>query len=556
MFEAPEDMFNVDRWVPALQKFAAVTRLAVELFDGAERRVLGPIGQTPLFDLFRTHGYDPGMFESCARRCLREDPEHAAIAVDEAHGLAVVGAPLSLDGEIVGCAVAGYAFIDFCQAPVLRSLARDAHLPFDDLWQVARREQPIPKRRLVMHGDLLQVLGDTLLQENYRACQLQETAGKLEAAAAAKDEFLAVLSHELRTPLTPIIGWSRILKRGTDIEQVKHAADVIERNALRQSRLVEDLLDLNRIARGKVSLDFQVHDLHDIVQSAMEAVAAPGEKKHLHVDRVQAAEPLLVDGDAARLEQVFRNILTNAVKFTPEGGRITVTLARDQGANVVTVADSGIGIAPEFLPDVFEMFRQEETGTRRHHPGLGIGLALSKQLVDLHGGSIEVHSAGLGRGTTVAVRLRPVGERRVDRRIEDVSQEHANHPLKGVRVLVVEDMDDTREAAGLLLQRLGADVLEARDGIEALDMVSGRNPDVVLCDLRMPRMDGFEFISELHRSRPDRAVPVIAVSGLASEADHARSRAAGFDAHVDKPFDERSLVAAVDAAVHRSPNNH
>jgi CheY-like chemotaxis protein/anti-sigma regulatory factor (Ser/Thr protein kinase) len=257
-----------------------------------------------------------------------------------------------------------------------------------------------------------------------------------------------------------------------------------------------------------------------------------------------------VEGDAGRLQQVFRNILSNAVKFTPSGGNLRVAVRQEANDAMIVFTDTGKGIAPEFLPFVFEMFRQQEQGTRREHEGLGIGMALVKRLTELQKGTVSVASAGAGRGTEVTVRL-PLAAKIPD--LDDTAQPAAQpavSPLAGLSILVVEDAEDARESLRLILQGLGARVSVARDGREALDMIHEVDPELVLCDLRMPQMDGFEFMRELHRASGIHP-PVVAVSGLASDTDRERTREAGFQAHLKKPFDVAEIVATARAALAR-----
>jgi len=393
------------------------------------------------------------------------------------------------------------------------------------------------------------VLGDALLRENYRTRQYEDAITKLQSASAAKDEFLAVLSHELRTPLAPILGWASILKKNESPEKVRLAAEAIERNALLQSRMVDDLLDLTRVAHGKVNLDLEILDLPALLRAAVETSAEDTEKKSIRLELADAGEPLYVEGDAGRLQQVFGNIISNAVKFTPAGGSIFVALKRQASHAAVVVADTGEGIAPEFLPFVFDIFRQQEQGTRREHQGLGIGLSLVKKLVELHKGTVSVASAGTGRGTEVTVELPLEAQIPALEDATPASAEPSAPPLAGLSILVVEDTDDTRESLQALLELLGATVSAARDGRAALDMIRDADPDLVLCDLRMPRMNGFDFIHELQRAAPSGHPPVVAVSALASEVDRQRTRDAGFEAYLEKPFDEAAVVAAVEAAL-------
>ncbi len=322
-------MFDLSTWLPALEKFGAVTHLTVIVYAADDRIVCGPFHATPLHTLFARHGYDPRIFDECARRCVSQVRDRQAVVVPLQDGLAVVGAPLVLDGQIVGAAVAGYALVDFVGSSAIEHLARAAGVPFGEIWDIARAQQPIPERRLKLQGELLQVLGEAILRENSRARGSEMTAAALAAESAAKDDFLAVVSHELRTPLTPIVAWARILKLGADPARARHAAEVIERNALLQTRLVDDLLELTRARLGKSALDLRVYDLNEVLRSAIEVIADDIQEKGLAVDVVEAREPLLVEVDEQRVQQILRNVLSNAVKFTPNGGRISVVLAQE-----------------------------------------------------------------------------------------------------------------------------------------------------------------------------------------------------------------------------------
>jgi signal transduction histidine kinase/ActR/RegA family two-component response regulator len=539
-------LFGSDLWKPALDKYAEATGLSVKLFGADGRVVLNSMYATPLVALFRENGYEPGLFAECAGRCLKQTYARPAVVVDEYHGLTVVGSSLVLEGEIVGVAVAGYALAHFSQVPMVQRWAKAARLPFDQLWNIARSQAPMPERRLMLHGGLLQVLGDALLRENYRTRQHEETVVKLQAASAAKDEFLAVLSHELRTPLAPIAGWASVLRKSESLEQVHRAAEAIERNAFLQSRMIDDLLDMSRIRHGSIGLDLEILELSSVIRAALETSADDLEKKKIVLEIDAPGDPMFVEGDAGRLQQVFRNIVSNAVKFTPSGGKIRAALRQEANDALIVVADTGKGIAPEFLPFVFDIFRQQEQGTRRAYEGLGIGLSLVKKLIELHKGTVSIASAGPGRGTEVSVRL-PLAAGRPD--VVDpapAAAESAAPAFAGLSILVVEDSVDARESLRALLELLGAKVAVARDGREALDMITqGSVPDVVLCDLLMPRLDGFEFIRELDsRSAPPHP-PVIAVSGIASDRSRERTTQSGFEGHIQKPFDEAAVVAAV-----------
>lgn len=542
-------LFDVAVWQPALEKFGAVTQLTVALYDGDGHSVCGPVPETPLFSAFIAQGYDPGIYDECVRACLMQTDRRPEVIVAP-NGLAAVGTALVSGDQVIGAAVAGYALVDFCERVAIERMARQAGVPFPKLWEIARLQQPMPSRRLVLHGELLQVLCDTLVRENVRTRQYEETAADLLAMSAAKDEFLAVLSHELRTPLTPILGWARMLKGELAPSKVRRAAEVIERNAQLQLTLVDDLLELNRYMRGSVVLEMTVHDLSDVVRQALEGIADASSAKNIALRCIDHSEPLAVSVDQHRIQQAFRNVLSNAVKFTDTGGSVTVTLSSDGDEAVVEVADTGEGMAADFIPVAFEMFRQQESGTRRKHAGLGIGLALVKRLMDAHGGTVTIVSEGVGLGTVVTLRLPCAG---VTTNIEPppVPERQDVNALHGMRILVVEDGDDARDTIAAMLTQLGARVSEASDGIDALDQLEAQPVDLVLCDLRMPRMDGFEFLLALRQLAIGAQPPVIAVSGLAGSADHRRTHAAGFEDHIDKPFDEIRVLAAVNAVLHR-----
>lgn len=549
MSAADPALFEGGTWAEALEKYGAVTGLTLSVYGPDGGVVCGPFHPTPLFAFFARQGHDPGILADCARRCLAGTDGRPVVAVAPRYGLAAVGSSLVLEGRTVGAAVAGYAFLDFSRSAAIEQLAREAGLPLRELWDLARTASPITERRLHIQGELLSVLGDAILRENHRTRQYQSTAARLVDESAAKDDFLAMLSHELRTPLTPIRAWARMLKLGAgDPARSLRAAEVIERNAVLQTRLVDDLLELNRVSRGTSVLVLRVHDLADIVRSATEALAPDALAKQIVIDIADHREVLFAEVDRDRMEQIFRNVLANAVKFTPAGGRISVRTSSDAVCATVTIRDSGEGVDPAFLPFAFDQFRQQEQGTRRRHPGLGIGLALVKQLTELHGGGVTIASEGLGHGTEVTVRL-PLtsGTGGVQPPLPD----DVLPDLGGLHLLVIDDQHDTRIALQLLLEDSGAEVAIAADGAEGLALARRDTFDLILCDLRMPLLDGYEFIAALRRARGTAAPPVIATSGFASSADHVRTEAAGFVGHVDKPFDIRRLAAALKTAVAR-----
>jgi signal transduction histidine kinase len=371
--------------------------------DGNVARV--PINVTPLFGLFQDIGYQPGIFGNCARQCLAQITNRPVVVVVPSYGLAVVGASLMLEGQTAGAVVAGYAFIDCCTASTVELLARQAGAPVDHLRSVARITPSMPQRRLVVNGELLQVLGNAILRENLRTRQYEEKSAELVAAAATKDEFLAVIAHELRAPLAPIMLRLQRLQGERDPARIDESAAVIERNVRLQVRLVEDLLDLSRAARGAIKLALQPLDLGVEAGSAVTFARETARERNIVLQLMTPDQPLPILADRDRLQQIFQNLLGNALKFTPAGGTVTVTVHHRNRSGIVSIADTGQGITLEFLPFVFEMFRREDPGHGHGRHGLGIGLALVRRLVELHGGDIRVTSAGISRGTEVVVRV-------------------------------------------------------------------------------------------------------------------------------------------------------
>jgi signal transduction histidine kinase len=398
-------------------------------------------------------------------------------------------------------------------------------------------------------------------QDAVERARMLESAQKArrdaEAANRLKDEFLATVSHELRTPVNVILGWSGMLARNAMGETVmgakqgQHAIEVIHRNAHAQAHVIEELLDVSRIITGKLRMDRAAVDLVPLLQDAIDAVQPAIEAKGLTIDSTWSTSVPPIWGDADRLRQVLWNLLANAVKFTPEGGHISVRSARTDGHVEIQVADNGIGIPPETLPYVFDRFRQVDSSTTRTHGGLGLGLAIVKQLVEMHGGRVRAESSGPGGGTQFIVRL-PFGRRSTGAGPASaapmLSPLDARGPLPrldGVRILVVDD-DAGREMIAELLQAQGATVLSTASGAEALAVVGGFRPDVMLTDIAMPGLDGYELQRRLRETMPTDDLPAaIALTANARVDDKARALAHGFAAHVAKPVDAMQLVRTI-----------
>jgi len=377
--------------------------------------------------------------------------------------------------------------------------------------------------------------------------ELTATTEELRAANLAKDEFLAVLSHELRTPLSAMLGWVRLLRGGRlEPERAAHGLDVIERNAQAQAKLIEDLLDVSRIITGKMRLDVLAVNLLDVIHAAVESVRHSVEAKQITLGTVLDPKASIVMGDAARLQQVLWNLLTNAVKFTRKGGRVNVHLTRTESVAEITISDNGEGIPPEFLPHVFERFRQAQSGSARTHQGLGLGLAIVRHLVELHGGTVSASSAGQGKGALfrIVLPLAPVARSNGP---TTPRPEPAPSKLGGVRVLVVEDEPDARE---LLVTELGQFGVEARavdNAPEALRLLEQLRPDVLISDIGMPEMDGYSLIAAVRKLSASSGgrTPAVALTAFGTSQDRTRAFLAGFDAHLPKPVEPDELAAVL-----------
>jgi signal transduction histidine kinase/CheY-like chemotaxis protein len=373
-----------------------------------------------------------------------------------------------------------------------------------------------------------------------------------EDACRLKDDFLATVSHELRTPLTSILGWSNLLRSGSlDEDSVVKAFDVIERNAQNQKRLIDDLLDVSRIIGGKLILDTREIELARIIEDAIEVVRPAAAAKGIRVVSAFDPEVWTVSGDAGRLRQVVWNLLSNAVKFTAEGGRVEVRLERDGSCARVAVSDTGKGIAPDFLPHVFERFRQADAKTTRAFDGLGLGLAIVRHLVEAHGGTVRAESPGEGLGTTFSIYLPLLAVRASVPACTDTVElgaaARASESLRGVRVLAVDDNPDTRELVETVLSRGGAEVRSSASAAEALAVLREWRPDVLLSDIGMPHEDGYELIRRVRALDASRGgdVPAAALTAYARHEDRKLTLAAGFQMHMVKPVNPAELIAAV-----------
>jgi len=424
---------------------------------------------------------------------------------------------------------------------------------------------------------VLDVTAKKLAEEERSALLLRERDARRQAEEAdrLKDEFLATLSHELRTPLTSILGWASMIRSG-EVEgaNANRAIETIERNARSQARLIDDLLDVSRIITGNLRLD--LHPLHigPIIEAALDALRPTAAAKGIELDTDIVPGDCLVRGDTNRLRQIIWNLLSNAIKFTARGGSVKIKLERGQTSAQLMVSDTGEGISAEFLPFVFDRFRQAEGSISRKQGGLGLGLAVVRHLAELHGGNVSASSEGLGKGTTFTVDL-PLAEDRRDparaeqRRLESERRSGLRQGLTrldGVYVLLVEDDDDSRNLLTMMLKRQGAEVIAAKSAAQAFrvltqatttrDSITGlpvRLPDIVISDIGMPEEDGYQLIQKLRRLSESEGglIPAIAVTGYATRKDHDRALESGYQVHMAKPIEQTELLLAIASLVRK-----
>lgn len=385
---------------------------------------------------------------------------------------------------------------------------------------------------------------DALLKSEHAARAQAEEANRV------KDEFLAVLSHELRTPLNAILGWANLLRSGKlDPPNVERALEIVERNATAQSKLIEGVLDVSRIVSGKLQLDIRPLQLSTVVQSAVDSVRPMADAKNMKLRVNNGIEPEpLVNGDASRLQQVIWNLLSNAVKFSPAGGEVEVSLRPVNSSVEILVKDQGQGIAGEFLPHVFDRFRQADSTTTRKHGGLGLGLAIVRHLVELHGGTVTAESDGQGKGATFRVRLQAITKEAQALSARATAQQPPIDPkaaLTGLRILVVDDHEDGREVLAEMLAMCDAEVKVAASANEAISTIGEWRPEVIVSDISMPEVDGYAFIRQLRETENHRDIPAIAVTAHALAEDRERALAAGFQNHLAKPIQLAELALSI-----------
>jgi PAS domain S-box-containing protein len=414
-------------------------------------------------------------------------------------------------------------------------------------WRVDRTTLPDGRYGLVCYFQDISEHVEARREREHLLEAEQSARQEAERANRLKDDFLATLSHELRTPLNAMLGWSQILqRRKDDAPIVEQGIAAIGRSALAQTQLIEDLLDTSRIISGKLRLDLRRTHVAEVVAAAVESVMPSANAKHLRVTRSLDALAYVM-ADPARLQQVVWNLLTNAVKFTPDGGGVDVAVGSRDGRVAITVRDTGVGIPPDFLPVVFDRFRQADASHSRRYGGLGIGLTLVKQLVELHGGAVRAESEGDGSGATFVVTLPLADERGTEEPGQPSRGRLEDAVLDGVRVLYVDDDPDARELGERILGDRAAEVRVARSAREALELLEAEPPDVLVCDIGLPEIDGYELIRRVRQLPPAEGgkTPAVALTAFARPEDRRRALIAGYQSHVAKPVVPEDLVAVV-----------
>ncbi|MEH1771846.1 MAG: response regulator [Nostoc sp.] len=401
---------------------------------------------------------------------------------------------------------------------------------------------------------------EALLQEqndrlNQLMISLQQQTEQAQQANRIKDEFLAVLSHELRSPLNPILGWARILQKNhQDAAKTQYALETIERNAKLQAQLIEDLLDVSRILQGKLSLNTVPVGLTFTIKAALETVRLAAEAKSIQIQTIFEPNVGQVLGDSSRLQQVVWNLLSNAIKFTSQGGRVEVRLetikdevdTHSAEYTQITVSDTGRGISGDFLPYVFDYFRQADGTTTRKFGGLGLGLAIVRHLVELHGGTVQADSPGEGQGAVFTVKLPPLAASKLNQ-VNTADRDRSDLNLNGLQALLVDDDRDSREFIAFVLQQYGAQVTEADSAHDALNNLMQTKFDLLISDIGMPDMDGYTLIRQIRKQSPDRGgeIPAIALTAYAGEIDRQQALTAGFQQHISKPIELEVLIQAI-----------
>jgi PAS domain S-box-containing protein len=465
--------------------------------------------------LYRLHGYETGSFDSgfdsYEQIIVVEDRERVRASIN----WAIEGArPYDIEYRVIG------------PDGVVQWVESKGRVEYED-------------------GRAVRMTGICTAVTRRKQAELARLADAQEANQL-KDQFLATLSHELRTPLNAILGWIQVLEHDiSSPARVRHAADIVRRNAKLQAQLIEDILDVSRIMTGKLTIETQPLNVATLVDSALSGLLPSAALRQIQVSCDIPSTLATIDGDPRRLQQVLGNVISNAIKFTPEGGEVHLACEVSDRTLSLTVRDSGCGIAPELLPFVFDRFRQGDSGSTRQHGGLGLGLAIARHLIERHGGSIEAHSEGIGLGTTFVIRL-PVLDNQAPVESGRAAAGPVTADLSGRKVLVVDDQEDSRELLVRLLHQYGASVRQCPSADSAFEALSSARFDLLVADIAMPDVDGYELIERVRHLRDSgRGIPAIAVTAYARNEDRDRALAAGYDGYCPKPLDAALFMSVI-----------
>jgi len=480
------------------------------------------------------------------------DQTHYDLVLTDLHmeggdGLSVLGQIRQRAPLTISVVLTGFASVESAIAALQEGAYDYLTKPCDIDHMRHTIKRGVEHRRLMLaeqkaRADLEQLNRDLEARIAERTAQLTMLNGELAEANRAKDVFLATLSHELRTPLTPVVGWIKLLRGGNlDSSGVAQALDAIERNAWLQSRLIDDLLDTSRIATGKLRCDLQPTDLNVIVRATVDTVKASASARNIELKAELSTAPLIVMGEPVRLQQIAWNLVSNAIKFTEPGGRVHISTESNGVHATIVVEDTGIGIAPDFLPHVFDRFRQADGSTSRVHGGLGLGLAIAHALAKMHSGQLDAHSDGVGKGARFTLQLNLA----VGAIVNSQDPSKKQHSFAGLDVLIVEDSPDTLTLLSTIFSQEGANVTAATSASDAMMRITMKSPDLIISDIGMPDTDGYKFLEQV-RSLPDiQQIPAIAVSGYASADDRRRALDVGYAALIPKPIDVNDLFETI-----------
>jgi signal transduction histidine kinase/CheY-like chemotaxis protein len=543
-------------WQDGLESYARATKLAVILTDKDGRPLGECINPQPTWSQLRAAKQPDvtacpfALMPPAPCTCVADALARGGFCFQrDRTGLVHFAVPLVLGGHALGALVAGQVFDLYPEQLALRHTAKEFGLPPQEVWRLARLEAPIKAATLHVYAKLLTNLADHTLRSRYHTLteaerlaemtrlseQLRQRTRELGDANRRKDEFLAMLAHELRNPLAPIRNAVQVMRLLVKNDaNLVWAGDVVERQVQHMSRLVDDLLDVSRFSSGKMTLQKELTDLAGVVARAVETARPAVEAHGLQLSVGLPPERLQVEADPVRLAQVLANLLNNAAKYTPEGGRIWLTASREDGAAVLSVRDTGIGISADLLPHVFDLFTQGERALDRAQGGLGIGLTLVRSLVELHGGSVQAFSEGPGQGSEFVVRL-PLAAEATAQADVPAGTDGGSIPPSARRILIVEDNRDAAQSLALLLRLQGHEVQVVHDGLAALAVAGTFCPQVALLDIGLPGMSGYEVARQLRQQPAAAEMLLVALTGYCHDEDRRRSQEAGFNAHLVKP---------------------